>query len=249
MTTHASAGKQWTQPELDRLTVENHFRLRGLEVSRLDTFIDAAFAFVLTLLVISIDEIPSSYAEMMAAAKQIPGFATSFAIIMMFWLQHRVWSRRYGLENRRTIVLSLALIFVVLVYVYPLRVMFEGFFAYLSNGYLTASFRIVSNSELRGMLLFYSVGFSSMSLIISQLYSIAIRSSETLALNEIEIRKTRLRARGWGIAAAFGTLSTVMALVLPDSRVALAGHIYFIMLPATQIPLILDRVREAQPRS
>ena len=35
MTTHASAGKQWTEAELDSLTEENQFRLRGLEVTRL----------------------------------------------------------------------------------------------------------------------------------------------------------------------------------------------------------------------
>jgi hypothetical protein len=54
MTTHATSDKQWTETELDSLTVESQFRLRGLEVTRLDTFIDAAFAFVLTLLIISL---------------------------------------------------------------------------------------------------------------------------------------------------------------------------------------------------
>ena len=41
MDTHATAGKQWTETELDSLTVACQFRLRGLEVTRLDTFIDA----------------------------------------------------------------------------------------------------------------------------------------------------------------------------------------------------------------
>ncbi|MGB5510903.1 MAG: TMEM175 family protein, partial [Woeseiaceae bacterium] len=105
MSTHATAGKVWTEKELEGLTVEDQFRLRGLEVTRLDTFVDAAFAFVLTLLVISFDAIPSNYPEMLAAVRRIPGFAASFAILMMFWLQHRLWSRRYGLENFNTILL------------------------------------------------------------------------------------------------------------------------------------------------
>ena len=41
MDTHATAGKQWTETELDSLTVASQFRLRGFEVTRLDTFIDA----------------------------------------------------------------------------------------------------------------------------------------------------------------------------------------------------------------
>ena len=60
MNTHATANKLWTEKELEGLTVEDRFRLRGLEVTRLDTFVDAAFAFVLTLLVISFDAIPSN---------------------------------------------------------------------------------------------------------------------------------------------------------------------------------------------
>ncbi|MCZ6500144.1 MAG: hypothetical protein O6844_06605, partial [Gammaproteobacteria bacterium] len=77
MTTHATSDKKWTEAELDSLLVEDRFRLRGLEVTRLDTFIDAAFAFVLTLLIISFDEIQSTYAELMVAVKRIPAFACS----------------------------------------------------------------------------------------------------------------------------------------------------------------------------
>ena len=41
MNPHATAGKQWTETELNSLTVASQFRLRGSEVTRLDTFIDA----------------------------------------------------------------------------------------------------------------------------------------------------------------------------------------------------------------
>ena len=159
MTTHATSGKQWTASELASLPVEHEFRLRGLEVSRLDTFIDAAFAFVLTLLVISFDEIPSNFAEMVDAMKRIPAFAFSFAALMMFWLAHRRWSRRYGVEDSGTIPVSLAVIFVVLVYVYPLRTISEGLFADLSGGYFPSSFRIRNDDESRGILVFFSAGF------------------------------------------------------------------------------------------
>ena len=246
MNTHAAAGKQWTETELDSLTVESQFRLRGLEVTRLDTFIDAAFAFVLTLLVISFDEIPSTYAEMLAAVKRIPGFAASFAMLMMFWLQHRRWSRRYGLENSRTILLSLTLIFVVLVYVYPLRMIFEGMFSALSDGYLPSSFRIESHDDLRMIFAFYSVGFLLMSLIISQLYRTVMLSSTMLALNHLEMRSTRIVMQSWALAASFGVLSMVLALVVADAWVSIAGYIYFALIPAMRLPLYLDRRKTSQ---
>ena len=241
MTTHATSDKQWTETELDGLAVEDQFRLRGLEVTRLDTFIDAAFAFVLTLLVISFDEIPSNYAEMMAAVKQIPAFSASFAIIMMFWLPHRRWSRRYGLENSRTIPLSLALILVVLVYVYPLRTIIESMFSSLSGGYLSSSFWIESTDEAREILVFFSAGFFAISLVFNQLYRFTMRSSTLLALNQIELRITRFKMHAWAVAASFGLLSILLALVVADAWVSVAGYIYFALIPAMQLPSFLDR--------
>lgn len=241
MTTHASAGKQWTETELDGLTVENQFRLRGSEVTRLDTFIDAAFAFVLTLLVISFDEIPSNYSEVLDAVKRIPGFAASFAILMMFWLQHRRWSRRYGLENLKTILYSLILIFVTLVYVYPLRMIFEGMFANLSGGYLPTSYRLESYAELRMIFVFYSTGFFAMALLITQLYRAAISSSALLALNQFELRRTRIDMQIWALAAGVGMLSVLLALVLPEAWIVVAGYMYFAFFLLARIPAYLDR--------
>ena len=246
MNTHAAAGKRWTDKELDGLTVENQFRLRGLEVTRLDTFVDAAFAFVLTLLVISFDDIPSDIPELLAAAKRIPGFAASFAILMMFWLQHRQWSRRYGLENSGTILLSLTLIFVMLVYVYPLRMLFEGMFSNLTGGYLSTSYQIETYYDLRLIFIFYSVGFLAMSLLVSYLYRLAIRSSTLLALNSIEKRKTRVAMQVWALAAGFGLLSILLSLMLPDAWVLAAGYMYFALFPAMRLPEFLDQRRNAK---
>jgi len=246
MNTHASASKRWTEKELDGLTVEKQFRLRGLEVTRLDTFVDAAFAFVLTLLVISFDEIPSTYPEMLAAVRRIPGFAASFAVLMMFWLQHRLWSRRYGLENSKTILLSLTFIFAMLVYVYPLRYLFEGMFSNLTGGFLSTSYQIETYNEVRMIFVFYSVGFFAMSLLVSQLHRTAMRSSTLLALNQIELRKARNEMHVWALAASFGLLSILLALTLPDAWVVAAGYMYFALVPAMRLPAFLDRRRFAE---
>ncbi len=245
MSTHAVAGKQWTEEELSTLTVEHGFRLRGLEATRLDTFIDAAFAFVLTILVISFDDIPSDYQEMLTAVKRIPGFAASFAVLMMFWLQHRTWSRRYGMENPRTIFFSLTLIFVMLVYVYPLRMIFEGLFDSISGGFLSTSYQINTYSEIRLIFVSYSVGFLALSLLISQLLRETLRNAGKLALNQFELRKTRAGMQVWTIAAGFACFSILIALVFPDPLVVLAGHMYFLLIPAMFLPGYLDKRRHA----
>lgn len=245
MNNNVSAEKCWTDKKLDGLTAEDQFRLRGLEVTRLDTLVDAAFAFVLTLLVISFDDIPSNITEILAAVKRIPGFAASFSILMMFWLQHRKWSRRYGLENRKTVLHSLALIFVMLVYVYPLRMVFEGLFSNLTGGYLSTSYQIETYDDLRLIFAFYSTGFLAMSLLISQLYRLAIRSSILLKLNSIELRKSRVEMHIWALAASFGLLSILMTAILPDAWVVASGYMYFGLLPAMRLPRFLDQRRLA----
>jgi len=246
MSTHATSGKQWTTTELDSLTVEDRFRLRGLEATRLDTFIDAAFAFVLTLLVISFDEIPSSYADMLAAAKRIPAFAASFAMLMVFWVRHRRWSRRYGLENSETILLSLTLILVVLIYVYPLRAIFELMFFSFSGGYLPSSFETETYDELRGIFVFYSGGVLAMSLVFNQIYRATMRNSMSLALNQIELRMTKVNMQVWALVAGFALLSILLALVVADAWVSVAGYMYFALFALMAIPSFLDRRRHAE---
>ena len=206
-------------------------RLRGQETTRLDTFIDAAFAFVLTLLVISFDDIPSNREELINAVKTVPAFAASFAALMSFWLSHRTWSRRYGLENRATLRLSLSLIFVVLVYVYPLRAIFEAMFAAITNNYLPTTFDIPDIITLRTLFVFYSVGFLLMCLLMRQLFVAAMNNADRLALGEGERNVTRWDIFYWTYSAVFAVLSILIALFVPDGPwIPLAGYIYFVML-------------------
>jgi len=91
-----------SEKELETMPVQQGFRLRGTQMTRLETFLDAAFAFATTMLVISAGEIPKNYPELILALKEIPSFLASFLIIMLFWIGHRTWSRRYGLEDMNT---------------------------------------------------------------------------------------------------------------------------------------------------
>ena len=216
---------------LTDLPVEEGFRLRGLETTRLDTFLDAAFAFVLTLLVISFDELPSNREELLDAVKLIPAFAASFMTLMVFWISHRTWSRRYGFETRRTVHLSLALIFVVLVYVYPLRVIFESMFASLTNDYLPTTFGIDDYVTLRTMFVAYSAGFLSMCLLMRQLYAAPLARAAQLGLTAEELVRTRVDVIGWTYSALFAVTSVLIAVFMPDGPwIPLAGYIYFVML-------------------
>ena len=78
------------QSDLDSLPVKDGFRLRGMDMTRTETFTDAAFAFAVTLLVISIDAVPTTYDELLIAVQGIPAFGLACALLFLFWYGH--WS-------------------------------------------------------------------------------------------------------------------------------------------------------------
>ena len=59
-------------PDLDGLPRLGGFRLRGIAMTRLETFIDAAFAFAITMLVIASQQIPDDIETLLAAFKMCP---------------------------------------------------------------------------------------------------------------------------------------------------------------------------------
>ena len=99
---------------------------RKHKISRLEEFSDAVFGFALTLLALS-SGMPDSYGELMYLLKGIPAFACAFALIVWIWHEHDTFFERYPLTDGPTTVINSVLLFVVLVYVYPLKFMFESF--------------------------------------------------------------------------------------------------------------------------
>ena len=70
---------------LDALPRLRGFRLRGTEMTRLETFIDAAFAFAISMLVISAQQIPDNIQALLAAFKNVPTFICSIAVLGIYW--------------------------------------------------------------------------------------------------------------------------------------------------------------------
>src|SRR3954454_20951608 len=69
---------------LDALPRLRGFRLRGIEMTRLETFIDAAFAFAVTVMVIAADRVPEDIDALLAAFKNVPAFIASVFVLGIF---------------------------------------------------------------------------------------------------------------------------------------------------------------------
>ena len=115
--------KKWTKDVLNTLPLKDGFRLRGYLMTRLETLTDAAFAFAITMLVISIGKIPGNLNELIAALKTTPALVLAFAMIFLFWSNHRIWSRQFELDTFFSRFITFGLIFILLVYIYPLRLL------------------------------------------------------------------------------------------------------------------------------
>lgn len=218
------------------------FTERGAQVTRLEAFVDAAFAFALTMLVIAVGTIPDTSEKLIEALKGIPAFAASFAQIAAFWYQHMMWSRRYGLDDRGSVLLSLLLVFLVMVFVYPLKVVASTFFAWITSGWLPAAFWIHTGFDLRVMFVVYGLMFGSMAIVTSLLYRQAWTRRDALGLSPEE-RLATFEAVWHGVATAcVAALSILLALGLPERgptwRMALPGMAYAL--------LGLSRVLEAR---
>jgi len=67
-----------TESEKANFPIDRGFTMRGIEITRLETFMDAAFAFAITMLVISVGTIPENYSELIISLKEIPACLCSF---------------------------------------------------------------------------------------------------------------------------------------------------------------------------
>ena len=221
------------------------FRERGDQVTRLEAFVDAAFAFAVTLLVISFDALPDSIDGLVDALKGTPAFAAGFAQIAMFWWAHHTWSRRYGLDDGLGVLLSLVLVAAVLVFVYPLRMLYASFFSWISQNAIPAGFEIDTLADVRTMFLVFAAGWTSLCLIVTALYAHAWRRRERLALALEERVGTRQEIARWAYAASLGLVSAAIAVALPPTvpiwAVGTPGMVYGLMALTGVVMLASER--------
>ena len=169
---------------------------------RLDNFTDAAFAFAVTLLVIGGSESPIDQAMLTRAVAEVPAFAIGFAIIVMFWAAHVRWRSLRGAGDWLSALLSVLLVFLVLVYVQPLRAMARSFSSFLGGG--GTPFR----GHLGELFLIYGAGFVAMAAATAALFFELHRNP---SLDRTQRAAGRGEALIWLILVATGLVSILLA--------------------------------------
>src|SRR5207249_9842398 len=96
--------------DLDSLPRLHGFRLRGMQMTRLETFMDAAFAFAISMLVIAAQQIPDNIQALLAAFKNVPTFVCSIAVLGIYWRGGWLWIGGPGLEGIVSVLIILGVI-------------------------------------------------------------------------------------------------------------------------------------------
>jgi len=169
--------------------------------SRLDNFTDAAFAFAVTLLVIGGSEAPTSYAMLSAAMADVPAFAIGFATIAMFWFAHGRWRVLRGEGDWLSSMLTVLLVFLVLIYVQPLRAMARSLSSFLGGSGTPFA------GDVGDLFFLYGAGFVAMAATMAALFFEARRNR---ALDKAHRAAVRGEAGIWLILTITGLVSIVM---------------------------------------
>src|SRR6476659_6150837 len=230
--------------DLDALPRLHGCRLRGIEMTRLETFIDAAFAFAISMLVIAAQQIPDNIVALLAAFKNVPTFVCSIAVLGIYWRGHWLWSRRYGLEDDVSILISWTMIVTILIFIYPLKAIFGAMWNLLSNGQVGQPFSLhTTEPQARTIFAIYALGLIAISAEILLLNLHAWHLREPLRLNAREQLMTHGELTGWSIPVSVGIVSLVFSFTLPIEQIAWCGWVYFLMTILVRVHRFLQKRR------
>jgi uncharacterized membrane protein len=207
---------------------ETHFRWRGTEVSRVEGFTDAVFAFAVTLLVVAL-EVPHTFNGLMDVLRGFPAFVLCFVLLMMFWTAHFRFHRRYGLDDWFTRLMTMAIIVLVLFFVYPLKYLFTMITVSMFDLHMTNAPHLEGLSQGRVLYLIYGLGFAGVWGLYALMYAHVLRKRTELGLNEAELIQTRASLAENLIYIAVCALSITLAYTTNVG--GLPGIIYFVLGP------------------
>jgi uncharacterized membrane protein len=210
------------------------FRWRSHEISRIEGFSDAVFAFAVTLLVVSL-EVPETFSELWEKMHGFAAFAICFAALFYVWFEQYIFFRRYALKDHFTVWMNGALIFVVLTYVYPLKFLFGMLVKLVATGDTKvhlpdgSTAAMIENAQFPALMITYGLGYIAVSLIFVLLFRHAYRKREQLELNAAETLYTKSSIQSHLINIGVGLLS--IFIVIATGMISLSGMIYWLIGP------------------
>jgi hypothetical protein len=151
---------------------------------------------------------------------------------MVFWHGHNEWSRRFGLDDFATMLLSVTLVCTILIYVYPLRFVGNLFAFFIGNltgmpfgTEPTGKFAI---TDVNAAFVIYGAGFIANGIVMILLNLHAWRKRDDLQLNAIERHMTQAEIGAWAIQCVVGFVSVAIGVLMPRAA-GMPGMAYMLL--------------------
>jgi low temperature requirement protein LtrA len=236
------------------------FRWRSHEITRVEGFSDAVFGFAITLLIVSL-EVPKTSTELLATMRGFSAFVVTFMILAGLWYAQHTFFRRYGLEDRVTVILNLVLLFTVLFFVYPLKFLFSML---LTDPQMKGTIHtehglepVVLAAHKPWLFVIFALGFIAVFTVFFLLFRHAYKQREALGLNEFELYETEHSMRRMKLSIAVGVMYFAVAFLnsMPHRTksekitfltVAIVIVIFFLGMMVQMLRLARERKRVAK---
>lgn len=221
----------------------NQFKIRSDSPSRLENFSDAVFAFSITLLMISL-EVPQTFTQILELTDELIAFAITIIPLFIIWQQHRQFFRRYGLDDSVVLKWNTILLFIVLIFIFPLKFLslfLVRFYSSVLFGTPTVFGTMINGEQVPMLMVYYGLGALGLIFVFSRFYKHALNKKDELELNTYELKHTEYYKRLFTHLCYVPIISIVFVIVIMFFNVTIASVVSGVLYALTGVVFVINQ--------
>lgn len=223
--------------------MKNDFKIRSENPSRLENFSDAVFAFSITLLMISL-EVPKTFLRILELTDELIAFGVTIIPLFIIWQQHRLFFRRYGLDDKNILIWNTALLFIVLIFIFPLKFLslfLIRFFSWIFFGTENVFNTMIEGSYVPWLMVYYGIGVLGILFVFSRFYKHALTMKDEIGLSTKEINLTHYYSRIFSQLCFVPLISIAFVLAFMGINVTIASIVSGMLYSLTGVIFEINR--------
>lgn len=150
-----------------------------------------------------------SYSDLLASFANVPAFGLSLLVILSFWWAHRQYGLLVPRYDAASDAISLLIMFIILIFVFPLSFLAEALTHWLSDGRLPG--RGLTADETRNAYFVFGTGFCLLSGLYAVLFGLALRTTNAARVGKLLRPRVREATMIWIWCVLAGGVSLATA--------------------------------------